>query len=505
MEKTKTKKTASPSGGSGLKKPGSISTGKLAMMTAAAVISLRGLPMMADEELTMFFYIIFATVLFLIPASLVSAELGAAFADKGGGVYTWIKEAYNKKLGFVAIFLQWIQNVVWYPVVLGFAAAGVAYLVGKPELAVNGKFVGVFAIIIYWIATLITLKGTKVIAKVTSQGFLIGTVLPGAALVVMAIIWLIGGNQIGFQNIPESVSEIVSVTAGHAHPRWFPYMTGLSDLAFLSGIVLLFAGVEVHAVHANELQNPQKQYPKAMLIASGLSFILFTLGALAVAIIAPYKEIGLTAGLMETFRYFFDHYHMSWMTNVMSLLITFGAIGGVMSWIAGPSRGLLWTARDGELPQKLTKTNKNGVQVNILLIQGVLVTILSSLYIFMHNVNVAFFLLSALTVGLYMIMYMLMYAAGIKLRRTQPNLPRSYKVPGGKMGMWLIAGVGFLAVLFAFIVSFFPPAQLPVGSPATYVGLVAGGTVFFLALPIIVSTVMERRNKKHPASSHVKK
>ena len=102
MAKTNTKK---PTAGSstGLGKPGSMSTWQLALMTAAAVISLRGLPMMAQEELTMFFYILFATVLFLIPASLVSAELGGAFAAKGGGVYTWVKEAYNKKAGFLEI------------------------------------------------------------------------------------------------------------------------------------------------------------------------------------------------------------------------------------------------------------------------------------------------------------------------------------------------------------------------------------------------------------------
>ena len=73
-----------------------ISTWQLALMTAAAVISLRGLPMMAQEELTMFFYIFFATFLFLIPAALVAAELGSAFADRGGGVYTWVKEAFNR-------------------------------------------------------------------------------------------------------------------------------------------------------------------------------------------------------------------------------------------------------------------------------------------------------------------------------------------------------------------------------------------------------------------------
>ena len=112
-----------------------VSTWQLALMTAAAVISLRGLPMMAQEELTMFFYIFFATFLFLIPAAWVGAELGSAFANKGGGVYTWVKEAINQRMGFAAIFLQCIQNVVWNPTVLGFAAASIAYMIGSPALA----------------------------------------------------------------------------------------------------------------------------------------------------------------------------------------------------------------------------------------------------------------------------------------------------------------------------------------------------------------------------------
>lgn len=498
MAKTNTKKATPAAGGnSGLGKKGSMSTWRLALMTAAAVISLRGLPMMAQEELTMFFYILFATILFLIPASLVSAELGGAFAAKGGGVYTWVKEAYNKKMGFLAIFLQWIQNVAWYPIVLGFAAAAIAYMIGKPELALNGKFVGIFSIVVYWLATLITLKGSSIVAKITSQGFILGTVLPGVVLIIMAIIWIINGNPIAFKSIPVSVTEIVDAGAmGHVHPRFFPHMTGLSDLAFLAGIVLLFAGVEVHAVHANEMQSPQKQYPKAMLIAATISFLLFTFGALALAVITPYKDITLQAGLMESFKYVFGHYHVDWLTNVISLLIAFGAVAGVMSWIAGPSRGLLWTAQDGQLPKSLTKTNKNGVQKNILYVQGGIVTLLSCFYIFMENVNVAFFLLSAITVGLYLIMYMLMYAAGIKLRKTQPDLPRAYKVPGGNMGMWLVAGIGFLAVVFSFILTFFPPSQLPIGSPTTYTALVAGGTVLFVAIPLIISSVMAKRNAK---------
>ena len=212
-----------------------ITTTQLALMTAAAVISLRGLPMMAQEELTMFFYIFFATFLFLIPAALVGAELGSAFADRGGGVYTWVKEAFNRHLGFSAIFLQWIQNVVWYPTVLGFAAASIAYMIGVPALAQNGLYVGLFSIAMYWCATLVTLRGTSAISGITSKGFLIGTVLPGVVVIVMAVIWMAGGNEIALKEIPAGVSQIVNVDAAqHVHPRLFPHITGMSDIAFLA-------------------------------------------------------------------------------------------------------------------------------------------------------------------------------------------------------------------------------------------------------------------------------
>ena len=441
----------------------------------------------------MFFYIGFATFLFLIPAALVAAELGSAFAAEGGGVYTWVKEAFNKRMGFTAIFLQWIQNVVWYPTVLGFAAACIAYMVGKPELSQDGVYVGVFAIVMYWLATLLTFMGTSFISKITSQGFLIGTVLPGVIIIIVALVWVMGGNPVSFEHIPDTVSQIVNVEAGHAHPRFFPHMTGMSDIAFLAGILLLFAGVEVHAVHAQELKNPQRQFPAAMLLAALISFVLFTFGSLAVAIVAPYKTINLQSGVLETFHDVFAHYNVSWLTNVMGLLTAFGALAGVMSWISGPSRGLLWTAKEGLLPDFMKKTNNNGVQINILLLQGAIVTVLSSLYIVMKDVSVAFFLLTALTIGVYLVMYMMMYLAGIKLRYTQPDLPRGYKVPGGKAGMWIVAGVGFLAVVFSFIVTFFPPSQLPVGSPAFYTGLVTVGTAFFVIIPFVISGIMLKK------------
>lgn len=458
----------------------------LTLMTVAAVVSLRGLPMMAKEGLSMIFYILFSAIFFLVPASMVAAELGGAFSNQGGGVYTWVKAAYGSRWGFTAIWLQWIQNVVWYPTVLGFAAGALAYAFMDPSLASNGLYTGAVILLCYWAATAVTLAGSTFANSVTKYGVLLGTVLPGVFMIVLGLLWVDQGNALQFlRTAPAALGQGGAQALPHA--RFFPQLTGLGSVAFLAGIILLFAGVEVHAVHANEMENPPKQFPESLFLAAGIILTLFTLGSLAVAAVIPAEEISLTAGLMQAFKLLLDKFGMGFLTPVLGFLAAFGAIGGVMSWVGGPSRGLLETAKSGELPPFMAKTNAKGMQVNILLIQAVIVSLLASLYFIMDNVSTAFFVLSAMTVSLYLVMYILMYLAAIKLRITQPDLPRSYKVPGGTLGMGLVAGVGLLGVSFALLVSFFPPTNLPVGNPALYVGLVAAGLIVFVGLPLLIN------------------
>jgi len=466
---------------------GYISTWAMAFMTAAAVISLRGLPLMAAEEMTMFFYIAFATVLFLIPAALVSAELGSAFAGQEGGVYRWVGSAFGKKWGFTAIWLQWIQNVVWYPTVLAFAAAAIAYGIGKPELANNGKFTGIFIIAFYWIATFIAFGGTKILSKVTSWGFVVGTVLPGLVVITLGIVWVMMKKPLGFEDLTAAETTLTTVVNGKVSPRWFPDLSNPSNLAYLSGIVLLFAGVEVQAVHASEMKNPKKQYPAAIFISAIIVFILFTFGSLAIAAVVPNSELQLESGLMQAITIMVESVNMKWALYVLAFCVAFGSLGSVLSWISGPSKGLLSTAKDGILPESMARTTKAGAPKTMMLIQGVIVTVLACLYFVMKDVSVAFFLLSALTVAVYIIMYLMMYMAAIKLRKSQPNLERPYKIPGGMTGMILIAGIGIIAAFFALVLAFFPPSQLPVGSPASYVAVVTVGTIGFFIIPLIIA------------------
>ncbi|MBU0456305.1 MAG: amino acid permease [Pseudomonadota bacterium] len=454
----------------------------LAMLNVAAVMSLRGLPMMADTGLKMIFYLLFASFFFLIPCALISAELATGWPE-AGGVYRWVKEAFGSRWGFVAIWLQWIQNVVWYPIVLAFAAASLAYFFKVPKLANNHWYTAGVILAVYWAATFLTFRGLKVAGAVTMFSVLLGTIFPGVLIIGLGVAWVVSGHSLAFM---------------HGSLQFFPDFSHFGNVAFLASIVLLFAGMEVGAVHVRELKNPAVDYPRAILLATIIILLVFILGALSVAAVLPTSAISLTAGVMEAFQKMLAVYSLNWLLPVIGLLIALGALGGVMAWISGPSKGLLATAKSGEIPPILAHTNKHGIQTHILWIQGVIVTCLASLYLIMDNVSNAFFLLSVMTITLYLVMYFLLFAAGIRLRYSKPNVPRAYKIPGGNFGMWLVGGIGMLAVLFAFCVAFIPPAELKIGTPALYVGLVIAGLVFFVGAPIVIHAFKKESWLSHP-------
>ena len=465
----------------------------IGLMTAAAVVtSLRGLPLLAKEEMTMFAYLAFTVIFYLVPASLVSAELGGAFAKKKGGIYAWVGQAFGVRWGFLAIWLQWIQNVVWYPVTLTFGAVAFAYTIGMPDLAKNGIYVGLFCIVVYWLATVVVLQGVEVFAKISNWTFIVGTVLPGLALLLLFGYWVMSGHPIGWQHLTNAA------VSHNGSARFWPAIQGLGTVAFLAGIVLLFAGVEVQAVHVVDMKNPSRGFPAAIGLAAVISLLLYAVGAVPIAGILPYEKISLQSGVFDAFHAVIaDGWHLAWLAQFLSLLVGIGAIAGVFAWLGSPSRGLLTTADDGELPPVLQKTNRNGMPTHILMVQGAVVTVMSCLYFVIKDVSVVFFLVSAMTVALYLIAYMLMYAAAIRLRYTEPKLARPFSVPGGIVGMWITAGIGFLGVLFSFLVAFFPPAQLPVGSPALYVTLVIVGTVLFCGVPLVIHELRQPRWIRH--------
>lgn len=447
----------------------------LAIMNVTAVVSLRGLPSEAVYGLSSAFYYLFAAIVFLIPTSLVAAELAAMFQDKQGGVFRWVGEAFGKKWGFLAIWLQWIESTIWYPTVLTFGAVSIAFI-GMNDahdmiLASNKYYTLLVVLIIYWLATFISLKGLGWVGKVAKIGGLVGTIIPASLLIVLGIAYLVMG---GHSNLD-------------FHGNFFPDFSKFDNLVLAASIFLFYAGMEMGGIHVKEVENPSINYPKAVFIGALITVLIFVLGTFSLGIIIPEKDINLTQSLLVGFDNYFKFIHASWLSPVIAIALAFGVLAGVLTWVAGPSKGLFAVGKAGYLPPFFQKTNKIGVQKNILLIQGIIVTFLSLLFVVMPSVQSFYQILSQLTVVLYLIMYMQMFAGAIVLRYKMKKAGRPFRI--GKAGnglMWFIGGLGFLGSLLAFILSFIPPSQISIGNSIVWYSVLIIGVIVMVAIPFII-------------------
>ena len=220
----------------------------LTMINVALIQSLRNLPVTAEVGWAAVFFYAIAGLGFFIPCSLVCAELATGWPSTGG-VYTWVKEAFGPRWGFVAVWLQWVENIIWYPTVLSFAAATVAYLF-NPALADNKFYILGMILLIYWTCNIVDSQGMKISGLLSSIGVIVGTLLPGTVIITLGFLWVAIGHP---SEIPFSWDSLI------------PNMDNIQNIVFLVGVMLGFAGMEVSAVHAREVEHPQKHYPMAIL------------------------------------------------------------------------------------------------------------------------------------------------------------------------------------------------------------------------------------------------
>lgn len=441
----------------------------LAMINVAAIASLRNLTLGSEYGLGMIFFYAVASLLFFVPTALVSAELATGWPQTGG-VYVWVKEAFGPRLGFLAIWLQWVNNFFWFPTALAFIAGALAY-VYDPALAKSKLFVVIVVMTTFWLGTLVNLRGMKISGIISSVGAIAGTLVPGVLVIGLAAFWLGSGKP---SAMPLDIGYLI------------PDMTQFKQVVFLAGVILAVCGMEMSAVHAQEVKNPQRDYPKAILLSAVLILVLYVLGSMAVAIVVPTSKLSLVAGLMQAFDIIFKALSLPWLTPIVALMVAGGAIAMVSTWIVGPAKGILATAQTGDLPPILQKVNSAGMPVNILVLQAILVTVVSLAMLFMPSVSSAYWMFAVVTAQLYLMMYLLMFFAAIKLRYTRADVPRAYKVAGGNFGMWLVAGLGSLASLFAIIIGFIPPAQLKEGSPIFFESFLILGMVIMTAAPFVI-------------------
>lgn len=447
-----------------------LNTFMLAMINVAAICSIKNWPVSAEYGFSSLFFLLAAALIFFIPVSLVAAELATGWPDRGG-IFTWVKAAFGHRLGFLAIWFLWMTNIPWYPTILAFISSAVAFTF-CPDLANNKFYALTTVLVLFWSATFLNLRGTKISGWISTLGAVLGTILPGALIIILGILFACQGGPLQFEM---------------SWSTFFPDFSKLDNFVLLAGVLLSLAGIEMSAVHAREVKNPARDYPKAILLSAVLITILSSLGSLAIAAVIPQKEISLVSGGLDAFSHFFKVYGLHGLIPVMACLIAFGAFGQMSTWIAGPSKGLLSAAEDGDLPSFLSKMNAKEMPSSLLIFQAVIVSLMALVFLFMPSVSSSFWLLLVLTAQFYLLMYIMMFVSAIRLRYSKPNVFRSYKVPGGDIGMWCIASLGILSCLFAFLISFIPPPQLPTGNIFFYETFLTCGLGIGILAPFLVS------------------
>ena len=440
------------------------------MMTVGAIGYLGSAPTLSLYGLASVFLYVLPAIMFLLPASLVSAELASGWE---GGVYNWVREGISAPMGLLAVWCQFAQTIFYYPALLAYVAGTLAYVI-NPSLANNGVYTAVIIVVLFWGSVLVSSRGPGMVAKLSSSGTLIGTLIPGVLLVVFGVIYLLQGNQ-----------SAAPMNADHILPAW----NGLASIVLIVNSFFTYAGVEVNAVHVDELRDPGREFPRAMFVASALVLVIFIFPTLAISWVIPTQTISLTAGVMQAFDALLRHLHLVFALPVIALALAIGALGGMIAWLDGPSEGLLKIGREqGYLPLYFQKVNDKGIQLHILIAQGVVITVIGFVYALIPSVNSAYWVFAAMATQVYLIMYVLMFIAATKLRRSQPDHPRGYRAPA----LGLLCLLGAVSSVAALVIGFIPPAQFGHLNPLTYAALILTG---ILAIGIVPPLLMDRLRK----------
>ncbi|MFR4053072.1 MAG: glutamate:gamma-aminobutyrate antiporter [Clostridium perfringens] len=459
-------------------------------MTASMVMAVYEYPTFATSKLHLVFYLLLGGFLWFIPVALCAAEMATVDGWEKGGVFTWTGKNLGKKYGFANLFFEFFEITVGFVTMIYFILGALSYVFDWPALNSNPmiKFIGV--LVIFWILALSQFGGTKYTAKIAKIGFIVGILLPAAILIILALVYIIQGNPIYISS----------------KDTFVPDFTKVNTLVVFVSFILSYMGVEASATHANEMDNPKKEYPLAMLLLVIVAIVVSTLGGLAIAAVIPQNQINLSAGVVQTFAVLLGHFtaNNTILVKIIALLLAFGVIAEVSSWVVGPTRGMIIAAEEGAIPKSWAKTNEHDVPVYLVIAQGIIVSIWDAVLTFgAGGSNLSFLAAMSLTVVIYLSGYILFFVGYIKAILGE-GLNGAYQMPGGKPVKIIVAIIGLATSIFAFFISFVPPTSIAGNAVQSheYMWMLIISYVISLILPFAIYDLCQKYMHSHEGNIH---
>jgi len=460
-----------------------LSTTAVAMVAVSGILSVIGLVIMAQYGLGALFYYAIVITTFFIPAVMVFSELGSGF-PQAGGIYNWVTLAFGKTAGNIAIWSQWLGLIVSFPIILSFAISACVYPF-MPQLIKEGGVILIGSTLLIIVATLASLRSVNFITFLSYFTAITAAFIPVSTLIVLAVYYLLSGHS---PATPMHVNDIM------------PNLSHFSSFALIGATVFMFSGMELPANCINYMRKPRTQYAIAMIIAAVIVIAISVLGTLSISILVPQKHTSLIAGLIQAFLNGSQLIHAPWLPESMGILIALGFTSMMSVYLISLAKGIQAAAKDKLLPAPFAKENKRGIPTLIIVTLAGLSMFITLAFILLPSVHEAYWLIEAVVVVGSGFRYLIVFPAAIKLRYTHPDAKRIIKIPGGKIGVWVISLLPFSMVLFGSVMVFIPPPQFSTGSHWVYDLILALGSSIFIIVPLAVG-YYSRRNASRRNSS----
>lgn len=408
----------------------------IALFTLCAVLVVDTLTASASIGVSSIGWWVVMLIFFVIPYGLITSELSTTYPGDGG-IYDWVKEAFNFKWAVRTTWFYWINVGLWMPAVYIMFAGMFAELF-MPNLSLWGQIA--ICVALTWFTVWICNVSADIGVWVTNIG----------ALLKILVIGTLGVG--GF---------VYAMKNGVANEFTFSAMVPTLDsaVAFLPAIVFNLMGFELVATMTKEMKDV-RDMPKAVFLSIGITAFLYIFGTIGILMALPVESIGLVAGLIDTFKTLFGDgplgNAMVYFFGVCALLTL---IGNMVSWTMGASRAAAEAAQEGELPAPVAKMSDKGSPVGANNITGMVSTVVILSYaLFAQGNDDLFWSIFAFSSCIFLLPYLFMFPAYLKLRLVDGERERPFKVPGGLAAQCVMSVVCFFVIFQAVVLFIFPEA-----------------------------------------------
>ncbi|BDR54299.1 amino acid transporter [Bombiscardovia apis] len=401
------------------------------LMSVVVILVVESAAPAAAIGTSQFFWWIFLLILFFLPYGLISSELGTTYAGDGG-LYDWVKQAFGKRWGGRLAWLYWINYPIWMASLAVLFAQVADTIFG---LHMNNWVSVALQLVFVWFVVIL---GNKPI----SESKWIMNLAAFAKIFTILSLAILG--------------IYVAATKGVANdfsPKAFLPQMNVNSLSNLSVIIFNFLGFEVVATMADDMDDPKKQIPKAIIYGGILIAFFYLISAFGMSVAVPTNKLSASSGLLDSFILMIGN--MNWFVVLIGVLFLYILASEMISWALGVNYVADYAAKDNVLPKVFGKEDKNGMPVGTGYLNGVVASILVVAAPLIPNQNI-FWAFFSLNVVALLLSYTMMFPAFLKLRSSDPDRERPFKVPGGRVMIQLMTWIPEILIVATIIFTAVP-------------------------------------------------